>query len=490
MDKKETLNGTYPMKWRIFLMTICALSSTQNHCSKDGSNAQGKKIVIIGAGLAGLTTGYRLHKKGFNVHIYEARNRVGGRILSTFVNGNVAELGGENIADGGEAENIRQLAQELKLELECLEVFFNHAFHHNGMLLSVDELIKKHNFNLDTLQQELYALKGTCASMQEVLDQLFNPDDPLKIYFSSRLAGYEGAPVDQLSSSYVETLHYMIRRRILHAISAAYQNNETLYTHVKDGNSKLPEALAKQLGEKVHLAMPLISITKDKQNQYTLTFKNGFTTTADILVLTMPCPVYNDITFGETVIPADRLTAIRSIHNGKNAKILVPISEESDTSTIFINDQLGIFTFVQKIVTLYFSGPKSMFSPSTINQTYAQAKSLLAAGGFKQKSVSEQTPAYARDESFVSYVGPVGYSWPNDPFAQGTYSYTASGQDALFTTLQEKDGITFKTLFAPIDDTIYFAGEHASTLFEVPGTMEAACQSGNLAANMIEKLGM
>lgn len=44
-----------------------------------------------------------------------------------------------------------------------------------------------------------------------------------------------------------------------------------------------------------------------------------------------------------------------------------------------------------------------------------------------------------------------------------------------------------KPLFAPIDDRIYFAGEHASILFDVPGTMEAACESGERAARLILK---
>ena len=47
------------------------------------------------------------------------------------------------------------------------------------------------------------------------------------------------------------------------------------------------------------------------------------------------------------------------------------------------------------------------------------------------------------------------------------------------------DGETVKTLFVPIDETIYFVGEHTSVLMDVPGTMEAACESGERAARMI-----
>ena len=39
-----------------------------------------KKVIIIGAGLSGLSIAYLLKKRGINVHIIEARNRIGGRI--------------------------------------------------------------------------------------------------------------------------------------------------------------------------------------------------------------------------------------------------------------------------------------------------------------------------------------------------------------------------------------------------------------------------
>ena len=39
-----------------------------------------KKIIIVGAGLTGLSIAYLLKRKGINTHIIEARNRTGGRI--------------------------------------------------------------------------------------------------------------------------------------------------------------------------------------------------------------------------------------------------------------------------------------------------------------------------------------------------------------------------------------------------------------------------
>jgi monoamine oxidase len=40
------------------------------------------RIAVIGGGIAGLNAAYQLKKVGLNATVYEARNRLGGRILS------------------------------------------------------------------------------------------------------------------------------------------------------------------------------------------------------------------------------------------------------------------------------------------------------------------------------------------------------------------------------------------------------------------------
>src|SRR5215207_8135598 len=48
------------------------------------SSASQKKVIIIGAGAAGIAAATKLKKAGFDVTILEARNRIGGRIWTEY----------------------------------------------------------------------------------------------------------------------------------------------------------------------------------------------------------------------------------------------------------------------------------------------------------------------------------------------------------------------------------------------------------------------
>ena len=63
-------------------------------------NQSSKEVIIIGAGMSGLVAGYELTRAGHDVIILEARNRVGGRVLTLrepFSDGHFAEAGAARI---------------------------------------------------------------------------------------------------------------------------------------------------------------------------------------------------------------------------------------------------------------------------------------------------------------------------------------------------------------------------------------------------------
>lgn len=449
------------------------------------------KVVVIGAGLAGLTTAYRLQEKGMDVDLYEARNRVGGRVFTVHIGGKPGELGGQNFSDGGDALNLCRLIDELELELVGSQSTFNHSYYFDGQddFTPIMLLLKNKRFDPEALRIQIHNLIDHSRNMKEMLSAIVEEKDPLYAIMAVRLAAYEGAPIEQLSTFYADSLFHML----LGGICLAHPGNEENVVNrvnVKGGNGLLPEKIASKLGTRLHLNMPLVQVARELsslQDQFVLHFKNGQTVKADILVLAIPCSVYENIVFAENVIPLDRLKAIQSVQYGTNAKLLIPFSNTSTKRIGLVNDQtINVLNTDQSILTAYYTGESSRFSSETILQSYAQIRPMIEKG-FGDACPALTLPTFAEDRAFAAYDGPVGYSWPNDPYAKGSYSYISPGQEFLFTDISEEKGELFKTLFAPIGETLYFAGEHASILMDVPGTMEAACESGERAAHMILK---
>src|SRR5262245_13289967 len=63
----------------------------------------GTSVIVVGAGLAGLTAAARLTEEGFKVTVVDARSRVGGRVLTlhdAFAENQHAEAGGDFIDEG------------------------------------------------------------------------------------------------------------------------------------------------------------------------------------------------------------------------------------------------------------------------------------------------------------------------------------------------------------------------------------------------------
>ena len=82
--------------------------------------AQGKRVLVIGAGFGGLATAYELSRVGYDVTVLEARRRVGGRVhsLDDLVQGRVVEGGGEFVG----ANHPVWLAYARRFDLKLIDV--------------------------------------------------------------------------------------------------------------------------------------------------------------------------------------------------------------------------------------------------------------------------------------------------------------------------------------------------------------------------------
>src|SRR5438874_5073412 len=122
----EALERAEEIRWnrRRFLRTAVAAAAGASVTPIFKTAARGSeapKVVIIGAGTAGLVCAYRLQQGGVAARVIEASNRAGGRMFSLrnfFPDNQLTELGGEYI--DSEHATMRRLVDELGLKLNDL----------------------------------------------------------------------------------------------------------------------------------------------------------------------------------------------------------------------------------------------------------------------------------------------------------------------------------------------------------------------------------
>ncbi len=457
------------------------------------------RIAVVGAGLAGLTAAWRLHQKGHDVQVYEARPRVGGRVHTVLIKNltggySLAELGGQNMYDGGDALSIQALAKDLGVELSADTSDFSRLFVDGKKVYDPHLLLQQCHFTRQTIAQKLASLKDSARHMGDVLDAFFEGNSILKRLFTFQLAGYEGSAPERLALHHnLETFIHML----LGGLSAAAQVENNLKIKrlmARDGNAHIPLALEKKLQGRLHLNKILQSVISVDE-KIELTFSDGEKVLYDKVILAIPCPVYKAIDFDPHVLPPDVLSALLKVQYGSNGKIMMPAHHQNRCYGAVITDEMVAFDNVDgEILTLYFTEK----SAETLNQkaktSVKKAITSLNAGfhyNGASLALSTLEPVVPQESNFSQYEGPVVKSWAEDPFSRGSYanygvalSGSKGGLQAQKTTYR---GVPVRSLFAPVHDRLFFAGEHTTMLDEI-GTMEAAVESGNNVAKQINAL--
>ena len=98
-----------------------------------------KKVIVVGAGIAGLTAAYRLTQEGYDVTVLEAKNRVGGRLFTFDWEGFHIEFGAHFVT--GADRLLLQIVQTLDLEQE------RKPFNPDGLITTILRNGAYHTFN-------------------------------------------------------------------------------------------------------------------------------------------------------------------------------------------------------------------------------------------------------------------------------------------------------------------------------------------------------
>lgn len=444
-------------------------------------------VVIVGAGIAGLTCAYRLRQAGIAVRVYEAQGRVGGRMFSLrnhFADGQVCELGGELI-DTGHAR-IRAFADELGLTLDDLSADPTTAagdiWFCNGRRYSEDEILRAFAplaaaiaRDANTLPEEeiTYATPGGAETLdRESLTAWLDRNGAsgwLRTLIEVAYTTEMGLECDEQSAlnflTFIDsgTEHFRI-----------FGESDERF-HVRGGNDQIPHRLGAALGGAVETGCVLEALRQDASGAYTLSFKRGagaFEARARRVVLAVPFTTLRRVRIDVELPPAKR-RAITELRYGTNAKLMIGFDER----VWWTRHKLGGSTY-------------SDLKPQTTWETsrmQAGAAGILTnfVGGRHGIEIGEGTPK-AQADAAVSALAAIypglesarrnaheaRFHWPTHPWTLGSYACFTPGQ---WTTIRGAIGESVGAL--------HFAGEHCA--FDNQGFMEGGVETGEWAAKAI-----
>lgn len=443
------------------------------------------QIAVIGAGLAGLTAAYRLQERGHNVHVYEARQRPGGRVLTAKVGDSYEELGGKNFNDAGSTENTLKLIHDLELETFEYETQFSPLWVENSQVVSYFDILKKFKGSEDFLSL-LEKVSKQAPNLQAVIDTIFQ-DPELHLRMTTMVQTYEGSNPKSLDPQNFDSLYSLLTLCLESKNQLDSGQIPTLrWLTIKGGNSKLPIALSQKLDNKISYGRTLTAIRHQDSKIY-LTFNKVKAIQADILLLANPCSTFEDIDFGVDTLPSQQLSRLKQVQYGTNAKILFPITfEKEDPNIILSPDSVSWLNYDHKVMTSYYGGSKGLFNERDGQSLFEQGKKMIQAVYPKAIICSHATEP-SNDSNFMSYKGSVFKSWALDPYAKGSYANYALGTMEWLNEIESFKDEKIRKAFRPVKDRIFFAGEHA-TLLDTLGTLEGAIESGERMARLMDKV--
>ncbi|WP_235917504.1 flavin monoamine oxidase family protein [Hymenobacter busanensis] len=461
---------------------------------RNSFNAKGDaqpRIVVVGAGMAGLNCAYQLKKAGLQASVYEASNRAGGRIFTArnlMAQGLTTELGGEFI-DSGHLDMLN-LVREFGLPLYDVEsasetVLRKDAYFFGGQQYSVAQVIQAFQPYARQIDADCRSLPNTITF--DSLTPAAARFDQLSIsqYFDS--IGLTGMIRTLLDVAYVTEYGRECAEQtainFLWLFSADTHKGTFDIFGISDerykiqgGNQLLTDALAAQLAGQITLQHKLVRVAQNSAGEYVLTFQpstgRAVTVLADYVVLTLPFTVLRQVDL-QVTLPAWKTKAIQTLGYGTNAKLFLGFNSRPWRT----NGYTGYIFSDQPVQSGWDSGQLQPTTQSAYTVYLGGLEGERVGSGTPQAQVNRYLPVLeaAWPAARGQYNGRVErMHWPTHSLTLASYACYLPGQYASIAGAEGR----------PVGN-LYFAGEHCSAWYQ--GYMNGAAETGRMAAEGIQK---
>lgn len=416
-------------------------------------------VIVIGAGVAGLTATRALSQAGLTVDLLEARDRIGGRIYTQH-DGTVVELGAEFI---------------------------------HGRPEATFELLRAGNIGVTEMRGNLWISMGGALekasgwdsgddAIWRALDQWKGEDQTFDQFTAERFPGEKWAEARQMAARYLEgydaartdrvSMQWFVKTEAAQAVIDGEHNYR-----VPAGYDAVPQQLVAGFAPNcvtLHLNTIVDEIRwKPGQVEITAHAPDGTPRPPFIapqVIVSVPLAVLkNGIRFSPEL--PEKQAAMQQIDMGEVIKPVLRFRER------FWHETMGfLFSDDEWIPTWWTQYPDQV--PTLTGWVGGPRAERLSNQG-KDFVIDRALDALARIFSMTrqqldglleaSYV----HDWQADPFARGAYTYVAvGGIDAP------------KVLGQPVEDTLFFAGE-ATDMLGYTGTVHGAIISGQRTAEEV-----
>lgn len=414
------------------------------------------RVIVIGGGLAGLTTAYRLSQSGVDVVVLESRERVGGRASTNaqgWADGQYADHGGELVDVS--YHGFIALAKELGVEL-------SEPVHYTKPDVedrtAVEGYLRQGRFILGGRVASDEETEAAIASLRQAVDE--HPPEPHEIVEQwirrSRLDGLAALAVRavarmfDLHDPWDSDMHF-----VLNAKSRGFRR-------VLGGTQALAVALAERLDVRVNT-----SVTKvERTGGVVVHTESGevFTGTRVVCATNM----YRLITMGfDPPLPDSKIMAIQSLLPAMGGKVIAQYADGDSVREALSHLAYGDGAFN----AVWAASPHISSGPAVV---------VGFLSGVNRHLLTDVTSALDELDAFVSIAtghemtrlhGEVKSWWQDDDYV------------TITVTPPELMRAGLAALLGAVEQRTHVAGDFTDA--GLCGTLEGAIRSGNRVADEI-----